>query len=69
MPRIREVVNAYMADKYPDGAPYPVDVLVQFDRVKGRYAFHFEYSDKSRWKVTPKTFKEIPEKVRPSFED
>lgn len=34
-------------------------ILVQFDRTKGKYGLTFEDADETRWKVTPRNFKEL----------
>ena len=66
---LKKTVTAFLESKYSGNAEYPVAVLVQYDKVSGRYAFTFEDTDKSRWKVNPLNFKEMPEKVRPNFDE
>lgn len=66
---VKDIVDAFIASKHPEDAEYPVAVLVQFDKPSDKYEVTFEYSDPTRWKVSPKNFKEMPEKVRPRFED
>lgn len=66
---VSDVVDAYLAEKFPDDMEFPVAMLVQFDRVSGQHRIVFENDDPLRWKVTPRNFKEMPEKMRPNFND
>lgn len=66
---VDDVVEAFLADRYPGDTVYPLAVLVQFDKRSGKYEFTFEDTDKARWKVDPSNFKAMPEKIRPNFDD
>lgn len=60
-------VEAYLADRYPDGQPLPVKFLVQFDRDVKAYEITFEDSDASRWQVTPATIDAVEAELRPTL--
>lgn len=62
-------VDAYLAGYFEPGEARPVALLVQLDRTSGRYSVTFEDSDPDRWKVTPRNFDEMPETLRPRFDD
>lgn len=61
-------VESYLASQYQPGDAWPVALLVQLDRTTGRYAVTFEDGDETRWKVTPKNFRQIREDLRPRFD-
>lgn len=60
-------LNAYTESYYKPDQPLPVKLLVQFDRVSGKYEVTFEDTDVSRWKVVPANIDEIREELRPNF--
>ena len=62
-------VNAYLASHYQPGEALPVALLVQLDRATGHYSVTFEDIDETRWKVTPRNFRQIREDLRPRFDD
>ncbi|AZS44028.1 hypothetical protein [Microbacterium oleivorans] len=65
--QIMPAVEAYLADRYPDGQALPVKFLVQFDRDVKAYEITFEDSDASRWKVTPANLDAIEAELRPTL--
>lgn len=65
---VRAAVRAYTDSHYGPGEVLPLKVLVQFDRASGRYDITFEETDEARWDVTPRTFRELREQLRPSFD-
>jgi hypothetical protein len=62
---IQAAVAAYLgsADRSRQGPP--VAILVQLDRVSGRYEVTFEHDDAARWKVTPANIDQLAEELRP----
>ena len=64
---VRPAVNAYTDSQYEPGETLPLKLLVQFDRTKGTYEMTFEDTDETRWKVTPRNYKELREELRPQF--
>jgi hypothetical protein len=65
---VAPAVNAYTDSYYKPGEALPVQLLIQFDRTSGRYNVTFEDTDETRWKVTPRNFKELREELRPKFD-
>ncbi len=63
------LVDAYTDGYYKEGEALPVQLLVQYDRASGKYSITFEDTDRTRWKITPKNYKELREALRPNFED
>lgn len=66
--RIKDAVKGYTDSYYKANDPLPLKLLVQFDRTNGKYEVTFEDKDASRWEVTPDTFHDIPEQLRPHFD-
>lgn len=62
-------VDAYTDSHYEPGETLPLKLLVQFDRTNGAYEVTFEDTDETRWKVTPRSYKELREELRPNFDD
>jgi hypothetical protein len=62
---VRPAVKAYTDSHYQPGEVLPRKALVQFDRVTGKYDVTFEDTDETRWKVTPQSFRELREELRP----
>lgn len=62
-------VDAYVAGYFKEGEILPIKLLVQYSRAAGKYSITFEDSDETRWKITPKNFKELREELRPNFTD
>lgn len=65
---VKAAVKAYTDSYYKPGEPLPVKMLVQFDRTSGRYNVAFEDTDETRWKVTPRNFRQLREELRPKFD-
>lgn len=65
---IEPAVLAYLSDHYEPGEPWPVGILVQFDRATGRYEVTFEETDEDRWRTRPSNFRQIREQLRPRFD-
>ncbi|WP_143733589.1 hypothetical protein [Microbacterium sp. RU33B] len=65
---VAPAVKAYTDGCYPVGDALPRKILVQFDRATGRYMTTFEETDEARWKATPRTFRELREELRPTFD-
>ncbi len=63
---IEEPLGARLAELYPDGE-FPIRVLVQFNRISGRYHIDFEDDDVARWQVTPDSIFEVREALRPNL--
>ena len=61
-------VDAYTSGYYKPGEALPIKLLVQYDRPSGKYTITFEDTDETRWKVTPKTYKELQQQLRPVFD-
>lgn len=61
-------VKAYTDSYYAAGDALPRSILVQFDRTTGRYEMTFEETDETRWKATPRNFRELREALRPTFD-
>ena len=51
-----------------DRDPLPAAILVQFDRMSGRYEVTFEDADPTRWQVTPANIGSVGEQLRPAFD-
>lgn len=64
---VREAVKAYTDGYYAQGEPLPRKILLQFDRTSGKYNILFEESDETRWKATPRNFRELREELRPAL--
>mgnify|MGYP000862468992 FL=1 len=64
---IRPAVEAYLADRYPDGQELPAKFLLQFDREAKAYEITFEDTDPRRWKVTPDNIEAIQRELKPSL--
>jgi len=47
--------------------PYPVRVLVQFNRDSGKYNVELEDTDTTRWQVTPGNLDRLREELRPNL--
>jgi len=60
-------VDAYVGGYFKPGEALPVKLLVQFDRTSGKYLITFEDTDETRWKITPKNYKELREELRPAL--
>lgn len=65
---VAPAVKAYTDSHYKPGEALPLKILVQLDRISGRYNVTFEESDEARWRVTPKTFRTLREELRPRFD-
>ncbi|MFI8631765.1 hypothetical protein ACIGEP_04105 [Microbacterium sp. NPDC077663] len=65
--QIKPAVDAYLADRYPEGAALPAKFLVQFDRDTKAYEITFEDTDPMRWKVTPDTFEAVQQELKPTL--
>jgi hypothetical protein len=65
---VRDAVKAYTDGYYKPGEALPRKILVQFDRTSGKYNVTFEETDETRWKVTPRTFTQLREELRPTFD-
>jgi len=65
---VTPAVKAYTDSYYKPGDALPRKILVQFDRMKGKYDITFEETDEARWKVTPRNFKQLREELRPKFD-
>lgn len=64
---VREAALAYLKGYFGPEDALPKKILVQFDRTTGRYGVTFEDEDAGRWDVTPSTYKEVREELRPRF--
>ena len=64
---LRPSVMPYLKDIYGDDK-LPIKMLVQFDRLSGRYKTEFEDKDDSRWRVRPADIDGYIEELRPKFE-
>jgi hypothetical protein len=64
---VAPAVDAYTASHYEPGEALPLKILVQFDRATGRYEVTFEDRDETRWKATPRNFRQLREDLRPRF--
>ncbi|ATG47261.1 hypothetical protein CEW89_06565 [Celeribacter ethanolicus] len=60
-------VAAYLKDIYGNDK-LPIKMLVQFDRLSGRYKTEFEDKDDSRWRVRPADINGYIEELRPKFD-
>lgn len=65
---VAPAVGVYTAGYYPPGEALPRKILVQLDRTTGRYEVSFEDSDETRWKATPRNFRQLREDLRPRFD-
>ncbi|MDT3317336.1 hypothetical protein Q9S71_10950 [Microbacterium sp. KSW4-11] len=65
--QIKPAVDAYLADRYPEGAELPAKFLLQFDRDAKAYEITFEDTDPMRWKVTPDNFEAIRQELKPNL--
>lgn len=65
---VAPAVDAYTDGYYKPGEALPVKLLVQFDRTTGKYEVAFEDTDETRWKATPRNFRELREELRPKFD-
>jgi hypothetical protein len=65
--QIKPAVDAYLADRYPDGQPLPAKFLLQFDRDAKAYEITFEDTDPLRWKVTPQNFEAVQQELKPNL--
>ena len=61
-------VDAYISSTYKPDDALPIKFLVQYSRASGKYTITFEDTDETRWKVTPKNFRELQEELRPVFD-
>ena len=61
-------VRAYLSDIYGD-TPFPISMLLQFDRSTGQFKTLFEDKDTSRWAVTPADIHGYIDRMRPRFDD
>ncbi|WP_404437442.1 hypothetical protein LG322_02200 [Microbacterium aerolatum] len=64
---IEQEATAYLNGYFKAGEPWPVKLLVQFDRTKREYEIVFEDTDASRWNVSPSNLDEIRQELRPKF--
>ena len=64
---IEAPMGAYLRSVYEDG-PYPLKLLLQFDRNSGRFNIDFEDKNPNRWVVTPADIYGFIESLRPKFE-
>ena len=62
---IQAAVAAYLGSADQRRQEPPVAILVQLDRVSGRYEVTFEHDDAARWKVTPANIDQLAEELRP----
>ncbi|PRZ42092.1 hypothetical protein [Tritonibacter scottomollicae] len=62
-----EPVAAYLQKVFGDAQP-PIKMLLQFDRVSGRFNVQFEDKDESRWQVRPADIHGYIEELRPKFD-
>ena len=58
---------AYLKSVYGEG-PYPIKLLIQFDRNSGRFNIDFEGKKNNRWAVTPADIHGFIESLRPKFD-
>lgn len=58
---------AYLKSVYGKG-PYPIKLLIQFDRTSGRFNIEFEDKNPNRWAVTPADIHGFIESLRPKFD-
>lgn len=65
--QIKPAVDAYLADRYPEGAELPAKFLVQFERDAKAYDITFEDADPMRWKVTPDNVEAVQQELKPSL--
>ncbi len=65
---VTPAVKAYTDSYYKPGEALPRKILVQFDRMTGKYDINFEETDEARWKVTPRNYKQLREELRPKFD-
>lgn len=63
--KIESAVWNYMSELYAADDRWPVRLLVQFNRVSGRYQVLVEETDVNRWEMTPDTIHEVREELRP----
>ncbi len=61
-------LNDYLGQYLKPGDQLPAALLVQFDRGAGQYEITFEDTDEDRWRVTPFSDDDLPEKLRPHFD-
>lgn len=64
---IRPVMSSYLNEIYGEG-PYPIKLLLQFDRNSGRFNIDFEDKNPNRWAVTPADIHGFIESLRPKFD-
>ena len=65
--QIKPAVDAYLANRYPEGAELPAKFLVQFDRDAKAYDITVEDADPMRWKVTPDNVEAVQQELKPSL--
>ena len=66
--KVLPAVDAYVSGYFKPDEKLPVMLLVQFDKKSGKYSILFEDTDETRWKITPKNYQELREKLRPNFD-
>lgn len=66
---IDEPLEAFVAERYPDGAKPAVKVLFQLELATGNYNVEYEDTDASRWKPTPSTYRDVQAELKPTFDD
>ncbi|HRK42804.1 MAG TPA: hypothetical protein PLH11_07175 [Gemmobacter sp.] len=64
---IRPAMSLYLNEIYGEG-PYPIKLLLQFDRNSGRFNIEFEDKNPNRWAVTPADIHGFIESLRPKFD-
>lgn len=62
--KVMPVLDEYLQSYYKPGETLPIAMLIQFDKTSGAYKVTMEDTDESRWKVTPKNYKEIRKELR-----
>ncbi|MGH1367760.1 MAG: hypothetical protein ACRBCL_04030 [Maritimibacter sp.] len=65
---LRPAMHAYLEGVYGD-TPFPVRMLLQFDRSTGQFKTLFEDKDTSRWAVTPADIHGYIDRMRPRFDE
>lgn len=66
---IDEPLEAFVAERYPDGAKPAVKLLFQLELATGNYNVEYEDTEASRWKATPSTYREVQAELKPTFDD
>ncbi|WP_147916302.1 hypothetical protein [Ruania zhangjianzhongii] len=66
---VDDPLNAFVAERYPEGATPPVKMLFQLELATGNYNVEYEDSDRARWKVSPANYQAVQAELKPVFED